>query len=311
VVGPWITWREAWAAALYDDEGFYRTQLPTDHFRTSATASAVFADAILALLRREGLSTVTDLGAGNGELLTALQVRDPRLTLTGVEIRRRPAELPDAIAWTDAPTDRLDGLVVANEVLDNVPCDIVELDTHGTVRIVEVQPSTLEERLGDRASDEVCGWLDRWWPLDEPGQRAEVGITRETWWAALCDRVGDGVTLAIDYGHLRSRRPVDGTLASYRSGREQALSLDGGHDVTAHVAVDALAAAVHGSLATQRDALRELGVSGVRPPLSLASTDPPGYVRALSAAGDAADLTEPSGLGGFWWVLARHLSSAL
>ncbi len=311
MVGPWITWREAWAAALYGDEGFYRTQLPTDHFRTSATSSAVFAGAILALLRREGLSTVTDFGAGNGELLTALHVRDPQLSLSGVEIRPRPVTLPDAVAWTDTPPDRLDGLVIANELLDNHPCEVVELDESGTVRVVEVQPSTLEERLGERADDEITDWLDCWWPLNERGQRAEVGIARETWWADLCDRVGDGVTLAIDYGHLRSERPLDGTLTSYRAGRQTAPSLDGNHDVTAHVAVDALAAAVHGTLSTQRDALSELGISGARPSLTLAETDPRGYVEALSAAGDAADLMAPGGLGGFWWVLGRRLSSAL
>lgn len=310
MTGPWITWREAWEAALYGDEGFYRTQLPADHFRTSATVSPVFADAILALLRREGLNAVTDVGAGSGELLCALHARDAQLTLAGVELRPRPATLPDDIAWNDTPPARLDGLVVVNELLDNVPCDVVELDRDGNVRIVEVQPSTLDERLGDGADDEVAEWLDRWWPLDEPGQRAEVGITREAWWADVCDRVGNGIALVIDYGHLRSQRPVDGTLTSYRTGRQTALSLDGSHDVTAHVAVDALAAAVHGTLETQRDALRELGISGARPPLTLASIDPKAYVEELSAAGEAAELIEPSGLGGFWWVLARHLSSS-
>jgi len=304
-----MTWREAWEAALYDAEGFYRTQLPAAHFRTSATASPVFADAILALVHREGLDAVTDVGAGSGELLAALHSRDPDLTLRGVEIRPRPTVLPDAIAWSDTVPHRLDGLVVANEVLDNVPCDIVELDTRGTVRTVEVQPLSLEDRLGDPADDEVIDWLDRWWPLREPGQRAEVGIRRERWWTDMCERIGDGLALAIDYGHLRARRPAEGTLTSYRAGRQTALSLDGRHDVSAHVAVDALAAAVDGSLDVQRDALRGLGVSRARPPLTLASTDPPRYVRELSAAGEAAELVERGGLGSFWWVLARHLSS--
>ncbi len=307
MAGHRITWREAWEAALYGAKGFYRTELPADHFRTSATATPVFADAILALVRREDLSNVTDVGAGSGELLAALHARDPQLTLAGVEIRPRPAELPDAIAWTDTPPHRADGLVIANEVLDNIPCDIVELDTSGTVRTVEVQPSSLQERLGDPADDEVIDWLDRWWPLREPGQRAEVGICRERWWTDMCERVGDGVTLAIDYGHLRGRRPAEGTLTSYRSGRQRTVSLDARHDVTAHVAVDALAAAVHGTLTTQRNSLRGLGFSGARPPLGLASTEPGRYVRQLSAAGEAAELTDRSGPGGFWWVLTRHL----
>jgi len=37
--------------------------------------------------------------------------------------------------------------------------------------------------------------------------------------------------------------------------------------------------------------------------LELATTDPAGYLRALSAAGAAAELTEPAGLGGHLWLL--------
>lgn len=56
-------------------------------------------------------------------------------------------------------------------------------------------------------------------------------------------------------------------------------------------------------LLAQRVALRALGVTGVRPPLALASTDPSAYVRALAGAGEAAELTAPGGLGDFGWLL--------
>ena len=75
---------------------------------------------------------------------------------------------------------------------------------------------------------------------------------------------------------------------------------DGASDLTAHVAVDSLG----GRVLRQRDALRALGVSGARPPLALASTDPAAYVRALAAAGAAAELTDPAGLGGHFWIVA-------
>ncbi|MGW4749708.1 SAM-dependent methyltransferase, partial [Streptomyces sp. NPDC004290] len=58
-------------------------------------------------------------------------------------------------------------------------------------------------------------------------------------------------------------------------------------------------------LVTQREALGRLGVSGGRPPLALASTDPAGYVRALAAAGQAAELTARGGLGDFLWLTQR------
>lgn len=61
--------------------------------------------------------------------------------------------------------------------------------------------------------------------------------------------------------------------------------------------------AARGRVETQRNALRALGVSGARPALALASTDPTAYVRALASAGAAAELTAPGGLGDFGWLL--------
>jgi SAM-dependent MidA family methyltransferase len=108
-----------------------------------------------------------------------------------------------------------------------------------------------------------------------------------------------GLAVCVDYGHLRDNRPVLGTLTGYRGGRQLPPVPDGNCDLTAHVAVDALG----GTILRQRDALRALGVSGVRPPLALASADPAAYVRALAAAGEAAELTDPAGLGGHFWVV--------
>ena len=78
---------------------------------------------------------------------------------------------------------------------------------------------------------------------------------------------------------------------------------DGSRDVTAHVAVDAVADRVGADVRRQRDVLRELGVSGERPDLDLATSDPTAYVRALGTATEAAELTAAGGLGDFWWVV--------
>jgi len=56
-------------------------------------------------------------------------------------------------------------------------------------------------------------------------------------------------------------------------------------------------------LVTQRQALRALGLDATRPPLALAYHDPAGYLRRLTAAGEVADLTDPAGLGGHFWLL--------
>ncbi|MFI6784087.1 SAM-dependent methyltransferase [Micromonospora sp. NPDC050276] len=138
--------------------------------------------------------------------------------------------------------------------------------------------------------------------------RAEIGRPRDEAWANAVGKVSRGLAVAVDYGHLRENRPVDGTLTGYRGGRQVPPVPDGSSDVTAHVAMDSVASAGAAvarcaySLVSQREALRALGADGGRPPLTLAGTDPAGYVRALAAASAVAELTDPAGLGGHWWL---------
>ena len=296
---PYIPWREAWQDALYGTGGFFVTSRPADHFRTSVTASPLFAEAVARLAADEGLRTIVDMGAGGGELLHNLQAIDPELRLMGVDLAPRPAELPTSIQWRRELPAEFEGLLLANEWLDNIPCDVVELDDDGDVRLVLVDPESGLERLGDAIDSE---WLAEWWPLSEPGQRAEIGRPRDEAWADAVEAV-TGLAVAVDYGHRITDRPPYGSLASYASGHDVDVRPDGSRDVTAHVAIDALADRVGGCLERQRDALGRLGVEGSRPPLSLASDDPPAYLQQLSRAGEAAELRSRGGWGDFWWVV--------
>ncbi|MEV1153855.1 SAM-dependent methyltransferase [Micromonospora chokoriensis] len=145
-------------------------------------------------------------------------------------------------------------------------------------------------------------------PETPHSNRAEIGRTRDEAWATAVGRINRGLAVAVDYGHLRDDRPVDGTLTGYRGGRQVPPVPDGSADVTAHVAMDSVASAGAAvarcaySLVSQSEALRALGADGGRPPLSLAGSDPAGYVRALAAASAVAELTDPAGLGGHWWL---------
>jgi SAM-dependent MidA family methyltransferase len=303
------TWKQAWDAALYGPDGFFRRESPVAHFRTSVHASTLFAAALVRLTREAGLDTVVDIGAGRGELLTAMLQLDPGLELLGVEVAARPQELDGSIAWTTALPEAVDGLVVANEWLDNIPCHVVEVDAQGVPRVVHVDPVSGEESLGrplthPSVPSSLGAWLEQWWSLEgrEPGARAEVGTTRDAAWADVVRRVRRGVAVAVDFGHTRDDRPPFGSLASYRDGRHLDVLPDGSRDVTAHVAVDSVAAGVGAAVRRQRDALRELGVDGTRPHLELATDDAGAYVRGLASASEAAELTA-TGLGDFSWIV--------
>ncbi|MEU7010753.1 SAM-dependent methyltransferase [Streptomyces sp. NPDC046332] len=307
----WQGWREATEQALYGPGGFFlRPEGPAGHFRTSVHASPLFAGAVARLLTgvAEELGTdevaFVDMGAGRGELLSGVLAAVPvglSVRAYGVERAERPAGLDGRAEWTGRVPEGVRGLLFANEWLDNVPVDVASVDEAGVVRYVEVRAADGAERLGRPVEGPDAEWLERWWPLTEPGERAEIGRTRDEAWAAAVGSLAAGTAVAVDYGHLRESRPLFGTLTGFRAGREVAPVPDGSCDVTAHVAMDAVASA-GGELVTQREALRGLGVRGDRPPLALASSDPGAYVRALGAAGEAAELTARGGLGDFLWL---------
>ncbi|MGW1776806.1 SAM-dependent methyltransferase [Streptomyces sp. NPDC002104] len=315
--GP-VRWRTAMERALYGPDGFYVRPGgpgPAGHFRTSVHASPLYAGAVARLLlwvdgelgRPEELDLV-DMGAGRGELLAGVLAALPPRTAArvrpyAVERAGRPAGLDGRIRWVSEPPRGARGLLFANEWLDNVPLDLAE-----DGRYVEVARDGTE-RPGEPLDGPDRAWLERWWPQADTREgagagtgRAEIGRARDEAWSAAVATLERGLAVAVDYAHTREARPPFGTLTGFRAGRETAPVPDGSCDVTAHVALDACAGP-GAALLTQRDALAALGVSGARPPLALASTDPAAYVRALSAAGEAAELTARGGLGDFGWLV--------
>jgi SAM-dependent MidA family methyltransferase len=313
--GRWRGWRAAAEDALYGPEGFYRRpEGPAGHFRTSVHASALFAGAVARLLCRvdEALGRpatldFVDLGAGRGELVTGVLAALPaevaaRVRAYAVELAARPEGLGHGIEWLAEPPKGITGLLFANEWLDNVPVEVAEVDSVGVPRLVLVREDGTE-RLGEPPSGAEAAWLARWWPqAPEEGLRAEIGLPRDTAWASAVATLERGLAVAVDYGHTADTRPPFGTLTGFREGRETAPVPDGSCDLTAHVALDACALPGAHRL-TQRAALHALGLTGARPPLALASTDPTEYVRALASAGEAAELTATGGLGDFGWLV--------
>ncbi|MGW1614270.1 SAM-dependent methyltransferase [Streptomyces sp. NPDC002285] len=317
--GEWRGWRAATEAALYGPDGFYRRpEGPAGHFRTSVHASPLFALAVARLLcrvdealgRPERLDFV-DMAAGRGELVTGVLAALPadvaaRTRAYAVELADRPETLDHRIEWRSEPPLRIKGLLFANEWLDNVPLEVAEVDSAGVSRLVLVRRDGTE-RLGEPVAGAEAQWLARWWPLGgAQGARTEIGLPRDEAWAAAVATLERGLAVAVDYAHTAPARPPFGTLTGFREGRETVPVPDGSCDITAHVALDACATACALSgarLLSQREALHAVGITGARPPLELASTNPTEYVRALATAGEAAELTATAGLGDFGWLL--------
>jgi SAM-dependent MidA family methyltransferase len=268
--------------ALYGPNGFFVTSHPGKHFRTSAQ-SPLFARAVAGLISQVDAALghpspldIVDVGAGEGILLAALEPLLPS------RARLVPVEIGEAVP-------ALTGVLIATEWLDNVPLDMAS-DGHYLWD-------------GSVLSAEDRDWIARWWPQDSGF--VEIGRSRDLAWAAAVGQLRAGLALTVDYGHLLGTRPAVPTLAGFRDGRQVEPQFDGSTDITAHVAMDSVAAAtgLPAKLMSQREALHWLGVSGQRPPLSLAHSDPTAYVRALAEASEAATLTDPAGLGGHFWLM--------
>ena len=309
-----VTWSSAWRRSARD---FWALTTPGDHFATSA--GGILADAMADLVHgvdaRLGAPvdfTVIDIGAADGALLAGVRERcadiEDRARWVAVDVRGSfvpgvegiTGEMPGAIPGTP-----IRGVVMAHEWLDELPVDVVERDAHGVDRLVFVDSSgaeTLGPAIDDHAACANVGvdaesareWLERWWPLSEPGDRAEVGLARDAAWAWMASLLIEGLALAVDYGHCQPERVGTlrgGTLTGYRRGRVVAPVPDGTLGITAHVAVDACQDAVPGTvLSWQRDE-----VASATLPERASPADVERYFAAQR-------LRQSAGLGGFAWL---------
>ena len=259
--GGTAAWSQAWRRA---NNSFYRHERAESHFQTSIHHGLAVVTQLASVILNEHAGYerdeffVIDIGSGSGRLLDQLRGLIPaEIQLMGLDIRDRPADLPREINWrqghitidTDDVTGidgRIDGVVIAHEFLDDIPCAIVELDEQRLPRMVLVDSLTGEEETGPALTDAaMLDWLHRWWPPTRPGARREIGTERHATWRKITSILRSGTAIAIDYAHERNDRVAGlwdgGTLKGFARGRPRIPVPDGSMNLTAHVALDSLA----------------------------------------------------------------------
>ena len=313
----------AWNDANPGPQGFYRRKRPHQHFATEAQ-TGLLAEALARWIRRiaerwteDRIVDVVDIGAGSGELLLSLHQllnrtrlsthRGRRAGATG-RIARRDSwitgEAPKALSstWPDGVT----GVVLAHEWLDDLPIDVVARDQQDVVREILVDPRTGLETLGDPVgSDTDAGrWLDR--RRGPVRDRAEVGLHRDAAWRAVCAAIRSGAALAIDYAHLRTERESGrydaGSITGYSNGATHWPIPDGSMNITAHVALDACAAATQpaGCVRSQSEWLDELLPETSIPSLHSPKPIPDRYAEQLQRHTQRARILNRS--SGVYWL---------
>jgi len=250
VVRPFHT---AWA----ETASFYAHHRPSAHFRTSSRSSSQVARALARIivqqwerLRAPRDFTVTDVGADDGHLLDAVR------SCIAPEFRKvmhwRAVDIAEGTGdfeWIAADITTADlparpGVLYAQELLDDIPCTVVENDDEGFPWVVGIDDSGVLTTITPLDDVAELTWLDTWWPDGTPLAYREVGSSRDAAWMRLRSSVTAGAAIAIDYGHVcderRRGRWAGGTVRAFQAGRVVRPIPDGHRNITAHVSMDSL-----------------------------------------------------------------------
>jgi SAM-dependent MidA family methyltransferase len=332
--------------ALYAPEvGFYEAGGVAGRrggdFVTSAETGALFG-AVLAgaldtwwdALDRPDPYVVVDAGAGPGTLALAVAAAHPRcepalryllversaaqrtrhgdhLSLSHPETSRSGVG-PHFVSLGELPAGPFAGVVLANELLDNLPFDVYErtetgwgavhvaLDAAGDALVevivpVEAAPSDLASTLAPGA------------PV---GARIPVQVAAGAWLRGLLDQLTVGRVVVLDYAATTAgmaERPDAGWLRTYAGHERGSPPLDrpGHQDITAEVAIDQLARVRPPDVdRAQAQFLRahridDLVEEGRRTWTERAAIGDLDALRARSRVTEAEALTDPTGLGAF------------
>ncbi len=298
--GGWIGFDRFMAGALYEPGlGYYtggsRRFGRDGDFITAPEISPLFGACVAGQCARWfetlGARRIIEFGAGTGQLaaqvlnglardgITDVDYRIVELSAPLRQVQRHTLEtlapeLAPRVGWLDRLPDRIEAVVIGNELVDAMPVRLFRLDggqvfERGVAGAPVDTPDTLASepfaspfRFVARPADPdfaasvlhalaASGWADGGEPLDAwgPGYQSELGEQGPAWLASVGERLARGVVLLFDYGFPAAEyyhpQRNGGTLACHYRHRvhHDPLVLVGLQDLTAHVDFSALARA--------------------------------------------------------------------
>lgn len=278
--GGWLPFDRYMALALYAPGlGYYANAsrkfgtMPASgsDFATAPEMSPLFAQCLAVQLRealeRTGTDEVWEFGAGSGALAQGLlqalgpQVRRYTIVEVSASLRERQQQALAAFAprveWASELPERMEGVVVGNEVLDAMP-----------VKLLARKNLVWHER-GVAIADGRLAWADVLTHLRPPVEPTgtqdyltEIHHQAEAFIRTLGERLKVGAAFFVDYGfpeaeYYHPQRHM-GTLMCHRGHLADPDPLDapGEKDITAHVDFTGIA------VAAQDTGLGVLGFAG-------------------------------------------------
>lgn len=309
--------------ALYGVEGFYTkadggSAGRRGDFITSPEVGPLFGAVIARFLDAEWerigqpeVFTVVDAGAGPGTLARSVLAARPScataLRYVAVDVSPSQRERhPDGIdSVTTMPTEQFDGVVIANELLDNLPFRLAVFDNGWRESYVDLGPDGRFVEVLSAPFDPAPSFLPA---TAQFGARAPL-VDRAAAFVAEARRVvRTGSVVAFDYGTpitaMLAGRPYRDWLRTYRGNErgEHYLAAPGTQDITIDVPVDQLPEP--DNVRAQAQFLQLWGIDelveeGKRIWEQQAARPGLEAMKMRSRVSEAEALLDPAGLGGF------------
>ena len=272
--GGWIGFDHFMHLALYTPElGYYNGLLQKlgahGDFITAPLLGRLFGQCVARqcaqVLRQVESGNIYEFGAGDGSLvkilLEELVLLDaiPEnyfITETSPSLRQRqqsmvgnlPAKLRKRVHWMDHLPDSVRGVVVANELLDALPCKRFEVGGSGKIYELGVALSH-GKFIWRRSEEELTGinWL-RGLAL-KSGYCSELPQQASSWVGTVAALIEQGFLLLVDYGFPRQEfyhhdRDQGTLMCHYRHHvHTDPFYLAGLQDITTHIDFTAVAQA--------------------------------------------------------------------
>lgn len=321
VAGGSLPFSDFMAIALYGEEGFYtqggRAGRRGD-FITSAEVGPLFgtvlAHAIDDVWRRCGQPdnfTIVEVGAGPGTLARSIVAAQPQCLVNGayVAVEVSPTQRtmhPDSVvSVSEMPTSIEHGVIIANELLDNLPFDLWVYDNGWRQAHVVDTPQGFSEVLRSAAIPSVLP------SRVTHGSRAPIHTHAVQWLSQALATLKKGSIFCIDYCTPTTAEvasmPWREWLRTYTQHQRGSHYLRdaGDQDITTQVCIDQLVRVKEpDSVRSQSQFLQLWGITemveeGKRAWEESASAPTLAAIKMRSRISEAEALLDMSGLGAF------------
>lgn len=228
---------------------------------------ATIAKAVLPVLQALPQASLLEIGAGSGSLAVSVlrylqqqscSIEHYYILEVSADLRERQREqlqqagLLDRVVWLETLPENFLGVVLANEVLDAMPINLIEVTDSGVQEryvaerdgeFVWQLQSLSDKRLKQRMAD-IENQLGMSLPV---GYVTEINLAAEDWIASLAEASQQTYILLIDYGFPRheyyhAQRHQGTLMCHYRHhSHDDPFRFIGLQDITAHVDFTAMA----------------------------------------------------------------------